>query len=441
MARTQQLEARFVKLIKDRKATIAIIGLGYVGLPLAVAFSKAGFKVVGFDKSAKKVAHLKKGRSHTSDVSSHDLRDCIKNKKFFPTTSAQHLTKCNAILICVPTPLNKVKEPDISFVLSAVRVVKKYIRRGQLIILESTVYPGTTEEILKTEIEDVGLRVGQDFFLCFSPERIDPGNREFPLSRIPKVVGGVSRSCTKIASCLYRQIINQVVPVSSPKVAEMAKLLENTFRIVNIGLINELIPLSGRLGINLWEAIEAAKSKPFGFMPFYPGPGIGGHCVGTDPLYLSWKAKSVGSELRFIELASRINALAPGYVVSRINRMLNTQKKTIKGANILILGVSYKKDIGDIREAPAIEIMDELQALGAKIRYFDAFVTHLKLNAGIYKSEKITASLVSKQDLVVLLTAHTDFNYENILKSARCIFDTRNALWEFKSLRRKTIAL
>lgn len=441
MGKVNQVASELTKKIKSRRAKIAVIGLGYVGLPLAVEFARAGFTVLGIDKDKEKANRIKKGVLGTSDVNSKTLTRVLKENKLRVATVVTGLVQCDCIIVCVPTPLNKVKEPDISFVLEATRSVRKGLRKGQLIILESTVYPGTTEEIVLPEIARDGFRVGRDFFLSFSPERIDPGNREFPLSQIPKVVGGVTEGCTRVTIELYRHIIARLVPVSSPRVAELSKLLENTFRVVNIGLMNELVPVAHRFNVNLWEAIEAARTKPFGFMPFYPGPGIGGHCIGIDPLYLSWKAKLVGSELRFVELASRINASMPGYVVHRILDTLNARGKSIKGSRNLILGVSYKRDVSDIRESPALEIIDELQKVGAQVRYHDPFVRKLELESGTLRSVTLTSRLLNEQDLVTLVTDHTGVDYAFLVRTAKLILDTRNALSQFKQYKSRILLL
>ena len=441
MGKVNQVARQLSQKIQSRTAKVAVIGLGYVGLPLAVEFARSGFPVLGIDKDKAKAVRIKRGILDTRDVNANNLKALMKGKKLWVTTNVTRLGQCDCIIICVPTPLNKVKEPDISFVLDAARAVRNGLRKGQLVILESTVYPGTTEEIVLSEIARDGFEVGRDFFLCFSPERIDPGNREYPLSRIPKVVGGITESCTRLAVALYRHVVDEVVPVSSPRVAELSKLLENTFRVVNIGLMNELVPVAHRLNVNIWEAIEAARTKPFGYMPFYPGPGIGGHCIGIDPLYLSWKAKLVGSELRFIELASRINASMPGHVVRRAIDTLNAQGKTIKGDRNLILGVSSKRDVGDIRESPALEIIQELLKRGARVQYHDPFVKILELESAVLRSRPLTAKLLRNQDLIILITDHTCVNYGLVAKKARLILDTRNALSSFKKYSSKIVLL
>lgn len=420
--------------IKDRNACVAIIGLGYVGLPLACTFAERGFSVFGIDTDKKKIASLKRGTSYVSDLSSERLKGVLKSGKLILAANDIFLSKADAIIVCVPTPLNRLRDPDLSILLEAVGTIKSRLRRGQLIVLESTTYPGTTEEIILPILEEKGLKVGEDFFLCFSPERIDPGNSDFFTNNIPKVVGGVTKECSKTGALLYDEIIPDVVKVSSPRTAEMAKLLENTFRIVNIGLINELAVAAKSLDIDIWEAIDAAKTKPFGFMPFYPGPGVGGHCIGVDPLYLSWKARFHGTDLHFIELARRVNAEMPQYVVSQIVYALSQhQKKAVKDAKILILGVSYKKDISDTRESPAIEILEKLNSLGAKLNYHDPYVPELSNEKIHLKSKKLSAKNIKEHDIVVVVTNHSQIDYEEVLKRSRLIFDTRNVLKGMKS--------
>ncbi len=428
------------KILK-KKAVVGVIGIGYVGLPLAVEFAQAGFQVYGLDQSKTKVDSVNRGRSYIQDVESEVLARLVKAGQLKATYDDRCLSKCDCMVICVPTPLNKLKEPDISYVISAAEMVKRNLRKGQLIVLESTTYPGTTEEAILPEIGKGNFKVGKDFFLCFSPERIDPGNRDFPLRKIPKVVGGITATCGEMGRLFYSQIIHQVMKVSSPRVAEMAKLLENTFRIVNIGLINELAIVSQKLGINIWEAIDAAKTKPFGFMPFYPGPGIGGHCIGIDPLYLSWKAKLEGSEIRFVELASRISADMPGYVVKRAAYALNDCGKTLSRSQVLILGVAYKKNVGDFRESPALDIIQELQDLGAVVHYHDPFVKKLKIEDISMSSVPLTDRVLKKHDLTILVTDHSSVDYEKVVRHTPLILDTRNALKKFRVGKNKVILL
>lgn len=415
------------KAIQEKKAKVTILGLGYVGLPLALAFAKKGFPVEGVDIDTDRVSRIQEGRSYVEDVTSQEIRNALRRGLFKAVENFDALSQADVILICVPTPLNRVRDPDLSHILQATEAIRDHLRRGQLVILESTTYPGTTDEIILPILERSGLAAGCDFFLCFSPERIDPGNKKFPLTEIPKIVGGVTPSCTHLGVALYQQIIRRIVPVSSARTAEMAKLLENTFRIVNIGLVNELAQVAQPLGINIWEAIDAASTKPFGFMPFYPGPGIGGHCIGVDPLYLSWKARIHGLEIDFIELARRINAGMPGFVVKRAVQILNTHsRKAVNGSKILVLGVSYKPNVGDTRESPALEIMDQLKKLGARVSYHDPYVNELNTAAFGLQSQPLAPETLQSQDLVIIATHHQGVDYGRVVKYARLIFDTRN---------------
>ena len=356
--------------IRDRKARVGVIGLGYVGLPLAVEFAKKGFDVTGFDVDASKIGEINAGRSYILDVKTDEVKECVDAGRLRATSDMSHLKDMDAIDICVPTPLRKTKDPDLSYVVQAVDAVKKHLKKGQLVILESTTYPGTTDEVVQPALEENGLKAGVDFFLAFSPERVDPGNESFSTRTIPKVVGGVNRQSTELASDLYGAIVETVVPVSSTQVAEMVKLLENTFRAVNIGLVNEIALMAHRMNIDVWEVIDAAGTKPFGFMPFYPGPGLGGHCIPIDPFYLSWKARQSGFECRFIELAGHVNSSMPGFVVERIGEALNTKKKAVNGSRIHMLGVAYKKDVSDMRESPALDVIELLQRRGAVVTLF-----------------------------------------------------------------------
>ncbi|HAZ09714.1 MAG TPA: UDP-N-acetyl-D-glucosamine dehydrogenase [Candidatus Omnitrophica bacterium] len=419
--------------IESKKANIGIIGQGYVGLPLAVEFAKAGFSVTGFDTDDKKVSSINKGISYILDVPSVDVKELVASCKLKATTNTRLLSKMDVIIICVPTPLRKTKEPDISYILAASEAIAENKRRGQLIILESTTYPGTTEEVIMPKLDGNGLKIGKDFFLAFSPERVDPGNPKYKTKDITKIVGGVTPECTELARLLYSQAIKDVVSVSSTRSAEMVKLLENTFRSVNIAMVNELALMCHKMNLDVWEIINAAKTKPFGFMPFYPGPGIGGHCIPLDPLYLSWKARQHGFEARFIELADEINSFMPHYVVDKITNILNEKKKPLKGSNILIMGITYKKDINDIRESPALEIVDSLIKKDAHVHCHDPLVSVFELD-GCKKitTVKLTKDIISSSDLVVIITDHTDINYKFVVDNAKLIFDTRNALKEFK---------
>ena len=423
----------FQQKIQYKKARVGIVGLGYVGLPLAVAFAKKGLSVTGIDVDAKKVAQLNRGTSYIIDVPSADIKSVLKSRCFRAVADYKSAASLDAIIICVPTPLSKTHEPDISYVVDATRQIAKHLRKGQLIVLESTTYPGTTQEVMLPLFEKTGLRCEKDFFLAFSPERVDPGNKDFGITSIPKVVGGVGKHSTEAARSLYSFVISQVVPVSSAKTAEMVKLLENTFRSVNIGLINEIAMMSNRLGVDIWEVIRAAKTKPFGFMPFYPGPGIGGHCLPIDPLYLSWKSRLHGFEAKMIELAATVNKNMPFYVVERVTHLLNLREMTIKKAPILVMGVSYKKDIDDVRESPAIEVVDHLLKEGADVSYSDPFVPSLKIGKRIFRSTPLTPAILKSKRCVLILTDHTRFDYEMVIRNARLILDTRNVLRRFQS--------
>ena len=418
--------AQLARRIEKRTARIGVIGLGYVGLPLAVEFAKEGFRVTGIDLDAKRVKGVNRARSYILDVPSEDLRKLRQARRLSATSSFNVLSAQDAIIICVPTPLRKTREPDMSFILSATDEIAKRVRRGQLIVLESTTYPGTTDEVILPALQGRGLKVGQDFSLAFSPERIDPGNPTYTTRTIPKVVGGITPQCTKLATALYGSAIHRTVPVSSSKVAEMVKLLENTFRAVNIGLVNEIALICNRLGINVWEVIEAAKTKPFGFMPFYPGPGIGGHCIPSDPMYLAWKVRVHGFEARFIELATQINGSMPEYVVERVAGVLNDRHKSLNGSRILLLGLAYKKDINDLRDAPAFDVARILQERGARVDYHDPLVASVELNGARRSSVTLTASTLRRCDCAVLLTNHSAVDYALVLRHAPVIVDTRN---------------
>ncbi|MFC1632038.1 nucleotide sugar dehydrogenase [Candidatus Omnitrophota bacterium] len=428
------------KLIKKR-AKIGVIGLGYVGLPLALLFAQKGFPVFGFDINQKRLKRVKAGRSYISDVPSQQLKKVISEKKLQVTDDFSLISGLEAIIICVPTPLKERTEPDVSHIISAVENIKKFIQKGQIVVLESTTYPGTTEEVILPMLESEKFKEGRDFYLAFSPERVDPGNSKYKTQNTPKIIGGISPESSRMAKLLYSQVINKVIAASSAKVAEMTKLLENTFRIVNIGLVNELMLLCDKLEIDIWEVIAAAKTKPFGFMPFYPGPGVGGHCIPIDPIYLSWKARGYGFEARFIELASYINSQMPRYVVERIVRALNEHKRSLAGSKILILGCAYKKDVKDLRESPAIEIINTLQSLKAQVSYYDPYLPYLKIDQIDLKSVKFTRASFSKQDCVVVLTGHTNVDYRFVLKHSSLIIDTRNVFKNIKGKKGQVIKL
>ncbi|MBI3319161.1 MAG: nucleotide sugar dehydrogenase [Candidatus Omnitrophica bacterium] len=418
--------AQLAKRLKAKTARLGIIGLGYVGLPLAVEFAKEGFSVTGVDLDGARVDSVNRGRSYIPDVPSDDLTQLIRAKRVSATTQAHELALLDAIIICVPTPLRKTREPDISYILSAAQAIATSLRRGQLIVLESTTYPGTTDEVILPMLEAGGLRVGRDFCLAFSPERIDPGNTRFTTRTIPKVIGGVTPTCGSMAALLYGQIIQTVVPVSSTKVAEMVKLLENTFRAVNIGLVNEIALMCDKLGLDVWEVIEAAKTKPFGFTAFYPGPGIGGHCIPSDPMYLAWKARVHGFEARFIELADQTNRYMPHHVVDKIASALNARKKPLNGSKVLLIGLAYKKDVNDTRDSPAFEVAQMLHERGADVAYHDPYVPTAEVHGRPLRSIPLTGQQLKRVDCVVIITNHSTVDYDLIQRSAPLIVDTRN---------------
>lgn len=417
--------------LKDRigahAARVAVMGQGYVGLPLAIEFAKVGFQVTGIDLDVDKVAALNCGESHIPDVESKTVRELVTAGRYCASAEMTPLAESDVILICVPTPLRKAKDPDISFVLSAASEIKTRLRAGQLVILESTTYPGTTEEMLLPMFEAGGLKVGRDFFLAFSPERIDPGNQQFQVRDIPKVVGGITPDCSRMAALLYRQIVTKVLEVSSPTVAEVAKLYENTFRSVNIALANEFALMCRYLGVSVWEVIEAAATKPFGFMPFSPGPGIGGHCIPIDPIYLSWKLRLNGYEARFIALADDVNRSMPHQVINLLVDGLNARKKCLNGARLLVLGVAYKRGVGDLRESPALDIIAELHRKGAELLYADPFVAALQHEGLTVPRVELNAEVVRQSDAVLVLTDHREFDYRMVVETADLVVDSRNA--------------
>ncbi|HLL73869.1 MAG TPA: nucleotide sugar dehydrogenase [Pyrinomonadaceae bacterium] len=421
--------------IEGRTARVGVVGLGYVGLPLASEFARQGLSAIGFEVDQAKADAINRGESYIADVRSSQLAGLVEAERLRATTDFSELGACDAVIICVPTPLRKTKEPDISYILAAAEEIAKTIRRGQLVILESTTYPGTTDEVLLPMFEAAGLRLDEDFLLAFSPERVDPGNPQFQTHNIPKVVGGCTDDSTEAAALLYSQIVNNVHAVSSARVAEAAKLLENTFRAVNIGMANEMARLCYALGIDTWEVIRAAATKPFGFMPFYPGPGIGGHCIPLDPHYLSWKARQHGFDSRFIGLAEEVNSGMPEHVVRLVWDGLNDEQKSLKGARVLLLGVAYKKDINDVRESPALSIIDRLRAKGAGVRYHDPFIPEVRfddahtVSAGEpLQSVPLTDEELERSDCVVIVTDHSGIDYARVCKLSRLIVDTRNAL-------------
>ena len=422
-------------LITEKKARVGVIGLGYVGLPLVVEFAAKGFKGIGFEVDERKANQINAGHSYIGDVPSARVSELVKTEQLRATTDFKHLAECDAIIICVPTPLRKTKEPDVSYILAAAEQIQKYLRRGQLIILESTTYPGTTDEVLLPMFEETGLKLDEDFLLAFSPERVDPGNPQFLTHNIPKVVGGVTDDSTEVAAHLYSQIVNDVHAVSSARVAEAAKLLEKTFRAVNIGMANEMARLCYALNIDTWEVIRAAATKPFGFMAFYPGPGIGGHCIPLDPHYLSWKARQHGFDSRFIGLAEEVNSRMPEHVVQLVSDGLNDDCKSMKHSRVLLLGVAYKKDIDDVRESPALSIIDRLRAKGADVRYHDPFVdeigfddAHTEGSGEPLKSVQLTDEELKSADCLIIVTDHSGIDYKRVCSLASLIVDTRNAL-------------
>jgi UDP-N-acetyl-D-glucosamine dehydrogenase len=413
--------------IDSKSARVAIIGQGYVGLPLALELARSGFKVAGIDTDHDRVASLNQGKSHIPDAPSELLTEMIQASRFLAKSGMETLSEQDVIVICVPTPLRKSKDPDISYVVAAADEVARHLHRGQLIILESTTYPGTTEELLLPMFQKTGLKVGEDFYLAFSPERIDPGNANFKVKDIPKLVGGVTPECARLAAVFYHQIVAHVSQVSSPIVAEVAKLYENTFRGVNIALANELALMCHHLGVSVWEVLDAAATKPFGFLPFYPGPGIGGHCIPVDPMYLSWKVRLNGYEAKFIGLADEINRAMPRFVVRLLTDALNELGKPVKAARILVLGVAYKRGVGDIRESPAIEIIDELLSKGAHVQYSDPFVPTLTIQDGVLVSATVNRELLRWSDAALIVTDHRQFDYELVVGETPLIVDTRNA--------------
>jgi len=418
--------------IKNKTAILGVIGLGYVGLPLAVEKAKAGYKTIGFDIQEKKVQWVNEGHNYINDIEDSDLEEMVKEGKLKATSDYSFINDTDVVCICVPTPLDIHQQPDLSYIKKSTENISKFLHQGMLIILESTTYPGTTEEIVKPIFEkESGLKCGQDFFLAFSPERIDPGNPWYKVNNTPKVVGGVTPDCTEVASYLYKNIIQgKVHPVSSPKVAEMEKIYENVFRYTNIALANEMSILCHKMNIDFWEVIEAAKTKPYGFMPFYPGPGIGGHCIPLDPFYLTWKAREYNYHTRLIELAGEINKYMPEYVVERTTKILSQRfKKSLNGAKVLLLGVAYKKDIDDLRESPALEVIKKLEQEGAIVSYYDPYIPEFTINGKEYKSLKeLTKEEIKEKDVVIITTAHTKIDYEMVLKNAKLVFDTRNAI-------------
>lgn len=430
---TEQLSSR----LTERKAQIGIIGLGYVGLPLAVAFAEVGFEVIGLDVDAEKVATLNTGTSYIPDIPTAQLAALVKSGKLRATTSYDDLRQVDAVSICVPTPLRKTKDPDMSYVIAAAESVASIAHSGMLVVLESTTYPGTTHEILLPRLERNGLKAGKDIFVAFSPERIDPGNQRFTVRNTPKVIGGVTEACQLVSCLYYGSIIEQVIPVSSPVAAEMVKLLENTFRAVNIALVNEMALMCNRLDVDVWEVIQAAATKPFGFMPFYPGPGIGGHCIPIDPLYLSWKLKTLNYNARFIELASEVNTSMPIHVVNKVGEALNDATKPIRGSKIAVIGVAYKRDVDDVRESPALDIIQLLEEKGAQVSYHDPHVPSIRLeHQRVMRGTELTAEWLNAADCTVIVTDHTSYDWQWVVAQSQLVMDTRNVTKNIQSARR-----
>jgi len=420
------MKTQLLQRIQDRTAVVGIIGLGYVGLPLAVEFAKAGFHVIGYDVSERVCKLLMSGKSHIQDVPDADIATLVRSGSFEATTVESRLSEADAISVAVPTPLSKTRDPDMSFVIAATDAMTRQVRAGVLVVLESTTYPGTTREVVLPALTNRGLTVGKDVFIAFSPERVDPGNPVYHTKNTPKVVGGITPACTEIASALYASCIDTIVPVSSTEAAELVKLLENTFRSVNIGMVNEMAIVCDKLGVDVWEVIDAAATKPFGFMKFTPGPGIGGHCIPLDPHYLAWKMRTLNYKTRFIDLASEINSQMPAYVVEKIANALNEDRKPVNGSKILVLGVAYKRDINDVRESPALDVMHLLEERGAAVSFHDPFVPSIREEGEVRDGIDLTADIVASMDAVVVVTDHRDVDYQLVMDNAQLIVDSRN---------------
>ncbi len=428
------VKAELLKKIEDKSAVVGIVGLGYVGLPLAVEMAKAGYKTIGFDVQAKKVDSVNAGHNYIGDIVGDTLKEMVDTGYLRATSNFDFIKDVDAVAICVPTPLDKYQQPDISYVKGSTESVAEHVHPGMLVVLESTTYPGTTEELLKPILEKSGLKCGEDFFLAFSPERVDPGNKQYKTKNTPKVVGGVGEDCTQVAAALYRNVLEGgVYEVSSPAVAEMEKLLENTYRNINIGLANEMAIICNRMGINVWEVIDAAKTKPYGFQAFYPGPGLGGHCIPLDPFYLTWKAREYDYHTRLIETSGEINTGMPEYVVDRAMKVLNKNRIAMNGAKVLVLGVAYKNDIDDYRESPALNVIDHLLEQGAQTTYYDPYIPEYKHKGKVHTGEKeLTDEMLKEADIVIICTAHECFDYDRIQRLSKEVFDTRNAMKNVK---------
>lgn len=422
-----KLKDELILKLKNKTAKLGVVGLGYVGLPLAVEKAKAGYEVIGFDVQDSKVQMVNDGVNYIGDIVDEDLKKLVDENRLKATTDFSFVADVDAVSICVPTPLDKYKQPDLSYVVSSSKSVAKYMHRGLLVVLESTTYPGTTEEVLKPILEESGLKCGEDFFLAFSPERVDPGNKEYKTKNTPKVVGGCTPECTEVAAMLYRSVLeSDVMEVSSPAIAEMEKILENTFRNINIALANEMAILCKKMGIDVWEVIEAAKTKPYGFMPFYPGPGLGGHCIPLDPFYLSWKAKEYDYHTKLIETSGEINDYMPEFVMETAMKLLNTHKKSLNGSTVLLLGVAYKNDIDDLRESPALKVIEHLEKNGANVIYNDPYIPKFKHNKKEYVSVNLEENLETA-DIVIITTNHSCYDYQEVVNKAKLLYDTRNA--------------
>ena len=422
-----QLKDQLLSKIENRTACIGIVGLGYVGLPLALEFAKAGFKVIGYDVSERVVKGLMSGKSHIQDVSNEEVSRLVKAGKFEATADETRMQEMDAISVAVPTPLSKTRDPDMAFVIAASDAIGRNCRPGMVVILESTTYPGTTREMLQPKLEAAGLTVGEDVFVAFSPERVDPGNPVWNTKNTPKVVGGITPNCTEVATALYGSCLDTLVPVSSTETAELVKLLENTFRAVNIGLVNEMAIVCDKLGVNIWEVIDASATKPFGFMKFTPGPGIGGHCIPLDPHYLAWKMRTLNYKTRFIDLASEINSEMPAVVVRKVAQALNEERKAVNGSRVLVLGVAYKKDINDMRESPALDVIRLLEQQGAEVRYHDPYVPKFREDGHEHSSVPLSDDELAKSDAVVIVTDHSNVDYQRVVHLAKVVVDTRNA--------------
>ncbi len=435
------LKARLLAKIADRSAVTAVIGLGYVGLPLAMEFCEAGFTVIGYDVSQRLVAQLMQGVSHIQDVPAAQIAQHVKSGKFIATADETQIGKADTISIAVPTPLAKTRDPDMSYVIAAAEAIARHARQGMLIVLESTTYPGTTRDVMQPRLEKLGLAIGTNVFLAFSPERVDPGNPTWHTKNTPKVLGGITPACTEVAAALYGTCIDNIVPVSSPEAAELAKLLENTFRSVNIGLVNEMAIICDRLGVDVWEVIEAAATKPFGFMKFTPGPGIGGHCIPLDPHYLAWKMRTLNYKTRFIDLASEINSGMPDVVAGKVSLALNDERKAVRGSRVLVLGVAYKKDIDDMRESPALDVIRLLEEHGAEVTYHDPHVPRYTEDGHERIGVALTDDVLSSADVVVIVTDHSAIDYQHLVDTASLVVDTRNALAKTRKSRARIVSL